>query len=372
MDRHPTAVKDTAMKAMVMHRICRVADTAEPLISATLPIPEPGPGELLIRVSVCGVCHTELDIIEGRTPPALLPLVPGHQVVGRVAKAGPGAGRFQTGDRVGVAWIYSACGRCDRCRSGQENLCADFAATGRDRDGGYAEYMRVPENFAHTVPEALTDAKAAPLLCAGAVGFRSLRLTGLKGSGCLGFTGFGASGHLVLQLVRRRNPEIRTAVFARNAGQRRLALDLGADWAGGYDETPPEPLDAVIDTTPVWAPVKKALEVLKPGGRLVINAIRKEKTDQHVLQEFDYADHLWMEKEIKSVANVTREDVRVFLEDAARWRITPEVTVYPLSEANRALKSLALGGVRGAMVLRLDGGPDPTVPLWDRTRSSGS
>jgi propanol-preferring alcohol dehydrogenase len=366
------------MKAMLLTRIGRVEDT--PLELRDLPEPRPAAGELLIKVSACGVCHTELDEIEGRTPPPRLPVVPGHQAVGRVVAApespngdsprragtrrNPGQSpRFRVGDRVGVAWIHSACGRCEYCTRGQENLCPDFRATGRDANGGYAEYMTVPEAFAHPIPEVFSDAEAAPLLCAGAVGYRALRLAGLddvRGSGssefgarhsALGLTGFGASGHLVLKMVRHQYPKTRVYVFARSKEEQAFARELGAAWAGDTDDQAPELLDSIIDTTPVWKPVVAALGNLKPGGRLVINAIRKEETDKAALLGLDYAKHLWMEKEIKSVANVTRRDVAEFLELAARIPIKPEIQEYALEDANRALLELKERRIRGAKVL---------------------
>lgn len=341
------------MKAMILERIVNLTREGDPLRLVDLPEPRPGAGETLIRVSACGVCHTELDEIEGRTPPPRLPVVPGHQVVGRVVDNGPGAKRFDVGARVGVAWIYSACGACPHCLGGNENLCPGFRATGRDADGGYAEYMAVPEAFAHPVPEAFSDAQAAPLLCAGAVGYRSLRLAGLRDGQVLGLTGFGASGHLVLMAVRHRYPQSKVFVFARSEAERAFALELGAAWAGGTAQRPPEPCDAVIDTTPAWGPVVEALASLKPGGRLVINAIRKEDGDRERLLHLDYPAHLWLEKEIKSVANVTRADVQEFLELAAGIPILPEIQEYPLGEANRALAELKARKIRGAKVLRM-------------------
>lgn len=343
------------MKAMVLRRLSRLEENPTPLEMADLPVPEPTPDQIRIRVSCCGVCHTELDEIEGRTPPPRLPVVLGHQVVGRVEAAGREARRFREGDRVGVAWIYSACGRCRFCRSGRENLCPEFRATGRDADGGYAEYMVVPEAFAYPIPEAFSDLQAAPLLCAGAIGYRSLRLSGLEAGMRLGLTGFGASAHLVLQMVRHRYPEVPVYVFARNEKERAFARELGAVWAGDTSDEAPEMLDAIIDTTPVWKPVVEALRNLAPGGRLVINAIRKEDVDREYLLRLEYPTHLWMEKEVRSVANVTRQDVEEFLELAAEMRLRPEVQEYPLEEANRALLELKGRAVRGAKVLRIAG-----------------
>ena len=344
------------MKVQLLHRCSDMSVNPNPLEFCEREVPVAGPGELLLQVIACGVCHTELDEIEGRTPPPVLPVVLGHQVVARVAALGADVSRFRPGDRVGVAWIYSACGRCAFCRDGLENLCPQFQATGRDVDGGYAEYMVVHEGFAHPIPGALSDIHAAPLLCAGAIGYRSLQLTGLKNGRILGLTGFGGSGHLVLQMVRHRYPDSPVFVFARSVRQQELARELGAAWVGTSDQTPPELLDAVIDTTPAWKPVVDALEVLRPGGRLVINAIRKERRDQDQLLELEYSRHLWMEKEIKSAANVCRSDVREFLALAAEINIKPRVECYPLAEANQALHDLKVGNVRGAKVLTLPGG----------------
>jgi propanol-preferring alcohol dehydrogenase len=314
-------------------------------------MPVPGPGEILIKVSTCGVCHTELDEIEGRMPPSKLPMVLGHQVVGNVASAGKGALRFSVGDRVGIAWIYDACDTCAFCRRGLENLCDQFRATGRDAHGGYAQYMSVGEGFAFSIPEVFTDAQAAPLLCAGAIGYRSLHLTGLGATKSLGLTGFGASAHLVLKLVQYRYPDVPVFVFARNAKERAFAKELGAVWTGNTDEQPPELLDCIIDTTPAWKPVICALNCLKPGGRLVINAIRKEETDKEVFLKLNYADHLWLEKEIKSVANVARTDVNGFLALAAEIPIIPEIQEFALKDANTALFELKQGKILGAKVL---------------------
>jgi propanol-preferring alcohol dehydrogenase len=341
------------MRAMLLEAIGPVREGAAPLVPADRPDPAPGPREILIRVSACGVCHTELDEIEGRTPPPRLPVIPGHQAVGRVERLGDGVDRFRVGDRVGVAWIFSACGACEACRRGEENLCARFRATGRDADGGYAERMTVPAAFAHEIPDSIPDESAAPLLCAGAIGFRSLRLTGLEDGQSLGLTGFGASAHLVLQLVRHQFPRSRVFVFARSEPQRAFARELGATWAGDTAERAPEPLRAVIDTTPAWAPIVEALGNLEPGGRLVVNAIRKEESDKAALLRIDYPRDLWLEKEIKSVANVTRSDVRDFLRVAAEIPLRPEVREYPLEEANRALLELKGKDSRGAKVLRM-------------------
>ena len=342
------------MKAMILKKLCNLYENPYPLEAGELPDPVPGDGEILLKVTACGVCHTELDEIEGRTPPPILPVVLGHQVVGRVAETGFGVKAHQIGDRVGVAWIFSACGECKACKSGLDNLCPEFRATGRDANGGYAQYMIVPERFAYKIPNNFSDIEAAPLLCAGAIGYRSLRLTGLNDGRTLGLTGFGASAHLVLKMVRHRFPNSSVFVFARSEKEQAFALELGAAWAGGTEDRAPEQLDSIIDTTPAWKPVKEALRNLAPGGRLVINAIRKEEIDKKELLQLDYPEHLWMEKEIKSVANVCRSDVIEFLDLASEIPIRPEVQEFPLTEANTALIELKTRKIHGAKVLRID------------------
>jgi propanol-preferring alcohol dehydrogenase len=338
---------------MMLEGIHDLNRTHTPLVPKTVPIPVPGPHEILIRVAACGVCHTELDEIEGRTPPPRFPVIPGHQVVGRVVASAADATRFASGQRVGVAWINRACGRCGHCRGGRENLCAQFAATGRDAHGGYAQFMTVHEDFAHRIPERFSDAEAAPLLCAGAIGYRSLALCDLHDGQHLGLTGFGASAHLVLKMVRHRFPGSSVYVFARNPAEREFARTLGAVWAGDTTAPAPAALDCIIDTTPAWTPVVAALGNLGPGGRLVINAIRKETVDQQILLKLNYADHLWHEKEIKSVANVTREDVARFLELADQIPIVPHVQTFALAAANQALMELKHNTIRGAKVLEI-------------------
>jgi propanol-preferring alcohol dehydrogenase len=338
---------------MLLRQLGPIGENGVPLEPAELPEPVPGPGEIRLRVAVCGVCHTELDEIEGRTPPPRLPVVPGHQVVGRVDALGSGVGSCREGDRVGVAWIHSACGHCRYCREGNENLCPEFRATGRDVDGGYAERMIVRAGFAHPIPEVFSDVEAAPLLCAGAIGYRSMKLSGLRDGEPLGLTGFGASAHLVLKMVRHRYPNSPVHVFARSEGERAFARELGAVWAGDTTDEPPEKLAAILDTTPAWQPVVEALKHLRPEGRLVINAIRKEERDKDALLRLDYPRDLWLEKEIKSVANVARSDVREFLALAAEIPLKPETQEYPLEEANQALRELKARRIRGAKVLRI-------------------
>jgi propanol-preferring alcohol dehydrogenase len=339
------------MKAMLLEHLAEVETGSRPLRWTEIAEPSPGVGEVLIRVDVCGVCHTELDEIEGRTPPPTLPVVLGHQVVGRVVSLGPNVTSVFPGQRVGVAWIFSACGHCPYCLSGRENLCGEFRATGRDSNGGYAQYMTAPAAFVVSIPDTFTDVAAAPLLCAGAIGYRSLRLTNLQNGQRLGLTGFGASAHLVLKMARHRFPDSEVFVFARSDKERAFATELGAVWTGDSTAIAPAPLDAIIDTTPAWTPILGALRNLAPGGRLVVNAIRKEESDKSALGQLDYPSHLWMEKEIKSVANVTRQDVQEFLNLAADMRLQPQVQTYPLSAANEALINLKTRPVTGAKIL---------------------
>ncbi len=344
---------------MILESLEKVAPAHMPLRLVQHAEPTLRPGEVLLRVTRCGVCHTELDEIEGGTPPPQLPVILGHQVVGIVEDRSGDFSRLAapegvtTGERVGVAWIASACGHCQYCLSGQENLCPEFKATGREINGGYAEYMTARADFVHPIPDPLSDSEAAPLLCAGAVGYRALKLCNLGDGQSLGLMGFGGSNHLVLKVAKHKYPNSNIFVSTRNPHEREFALSLGAAWAGEIDQTPPDELDAIIDTTPVWGPDLQALKRLRPGGRLVINAIRKEEEDKETLLSLDYASQLWMEKEIKSVANVTRADVREFLALAAEANIKPEYQEYDLENANQALLELKQGKIRGAKVLRI-------------------
>ncbi|MDH4266218.1 MAG: zinc-dependent alcohol dehydrogenase family protein [Deltaproteobacteria bacterium] len=342
------------MKAMVLNQIHNLQENKNPLELVDLPEPTPKEKEILVRVLTCGVCHTELDEIEGRTPPSRFPLVLGHQIVGRVEKAGSRAMKFRIGDRVGIGWIGSACGKCRFCLEGNENLCPEFKATGRDVNGGYAQYTTIQEEFAYAIPGIFSDLEAAPLLCAGAIGYRSLRLTGMEGGKSLGLIGFGASAHLVIQLAKQKYPNSKIFVFARTARERNFAKELGAFWAGDIGDDSPEKLAYAIDTTPAWKPIVEGLKNLEKGGRLVINAIRKEEIDKESLLKLDYAQHLWLEKEIKSVANVARNDVGEFLQLAAKIPLRPAVQEFRLEEANQALLELKQKKIRGAKVLRID------------------
>ncbi len=349
------------MKAIVLKEICEIKTKGtsrmlpdlpfkeNPLEMVEIPTPVPGPGQILVRVSSCGVCHTELDEIEGRLEAPYLPLVPGHEIIGRVDTIGPNASRFKPGDRVGIAWIYSSCGRCKFCLNGLENLCERFEATGLDANGGYAEYLVVREDFAYPIPDIFSDSQAAPLLCAGVIGYRALKSSGLQPGKTIGLYGFGASAHISIQVAKYWGCEV--FVFSRKSSghHRELALSLGADWVGTTEDTPPKPFDCAIDFTPAGEPVRHALRNVEKGGRIVINAIRKIES----IPELDYTDHLWDEKELKSVANVTRQDAIEFLPLAAEIGIYPEIEEFELGEANHVLGLLKQGKIRGAAVLSI-------------------
>jgi propanol-preferring alcohol dehydrogenase len=340
------------MKAMVLTHPGPIA--TKPLELKEVPTPRPRQGEVLVRITVCGVCHTDLDEAEGRLA-ARLPVIPGHQIVGHIEALGPGASRFKQGDRVGIAWIYSADGTCEFCRTGNENLCAQFRGTGCDANGGYAEYVVAPQESVYPIPEPFTDVQAAPLLCAGVIGYRALRLTNLQSGQVLGLFGFGASAHILIQVVRHKFPDSRVFVFTRpgQSEHQEMAKTLGAEWAGATGDDPPARLHAAIDFTPTWTPIIEAMRVLKPGGRLVINAIRKEDKDKDALLRLNYATHLWREKEIKTTANVTHQDAREFLPLAAEIPIRPRVQEFPLEQANEALQRVKDGKTQGAAVLRI-------------------
>jgi len=340
------------MKAMILKRVGPI--TENPLELVDLPFPQPDAKQLLLKVLACGVCHTELDQIEGRLLPKL-PIIPGHQIIGSVERVGSDVTRFSRGQRVGVAWINSACGQCRFCRDDNENLCSLFQATGYHVNGGYAEYAVVGEDFAYLIPEMFSDTEAAPLLCAGAIGYRAVKLTNLRNGQVLGLFGFGASAHIAVQIVKYRYPDCRVFVFTR-PGQKQhqdLAEELGADWVGVTGQPPPARLDCAVDFTPAWQPLVEALKVLERSGRVVINAIRKEPADKESLLELDYPTHLWLEKEIKTVANITRKDAREFLSLAAEVPIRPRVEEFKLKQANQALNLLKKGQIQGAAVLKI-------------------
>lgn len=331
------------MRALVLDRPARAADG--PLALREVPDPSPGPGELLLRIGACGVCRTDLQIAEGDIEARRLPLIPGHQAVGRVEAVGSGVAGWSVGDRAGVGWLGGTCGSCRWCRSDRENLCEDAVFTGWDRDGGYAERMTVGADFAIRLPDAFGDLDAAPLLCGGVIGYRALRMSGIDPGGRLGLFGFGASALLSIQVARHWGCE--TFVVTRSPAERARALVLGAAWVGDYDDQVPVPLDAAVTFAPAGDVVVAALRAVDRGGTVAINAIHLDR-----IPEFPY-EHLWLERSIRSVANSTRRDAREFLELAASIPVRTETEVHPLSEANRALARLARGDVAGAAVLSM-------------------
>jgi propanol-preferring alcohol dehydrogenase len=335
------------MRAMILNKISPIEE--KPLEAADLPIPIPAENQILVKILVCGVCHTDLDEIEGRLKPSKLPIVPGHQIVGTVSDKGKAVTKFKIDDRVGITWLYSACGKCAFCQRGSENLCDRATWTGKDVNGGYAEYMVISEDFAYPLPAGFSDSEAAPLLCAGIIGYRTLRLAEITDGQTIGLFGFGACAHIVIQVIKYKFPNSRVFVFTKTAEHAELAKSLGAVWMGRSGDRPPDKLDKVMDFTPVGECVRDALAVLDKGGRLVINAIRKETP----IPKLDYAKYLWLEKEIKSVANVTRKDAKEFLPLAAQIPIVPTIEEFPLAQANEALIRLKLSKLRAAAVLRV-------------------
>jgi len=335
------------MKAMVLTKQSPIEE--KPLEVADLPIPAPGDSEILVKTLVCGACHTDLDEAEGRLKPSRLPIVPGHQIVGTVADKGKAVTKFKTGGRVGITWLYSACGECNFCQAGNENLCEQAKWTGKDVNGGYAEYIVICEDFAHHIPERFSDSEAAPLLCAGVIGYRTLRLAEISDGQIIGLFGFGASAHIVIQIIKYKFPNSPVFVFTKTAEHAKLAESLGAAWTGHSGDQPPAKLNKAMDFTPVGECVRAALAVLDRGGRLVINAIRKETP----VPPLDYAKYLWLEREIKSVANVTRADAEEFLPLAAQIPIVPTIEEFELAQANEALIKLKYSALRSAAVLRV-------------------
>ena len=318
-----------------------------PLVLKDVPTPEPGPGEVLVRVHACGVCRTDLHVVEGELPPRKRPVIPGHQVVGSIESSGPQAGRFRQGTRVGIAWLHHTDGVCEYCRSGRENLCGNATFTGYTVDGGYAEYIVAPESFVYPIPEGFGDMAAAPLLCAGIIGFRSLRLADIQPGGALGLYGFGAAAHVAIQVARHWG--MRIYAMTRDERHRQLARELGAEWAGGGEDQPPENLDSAIIFAPAGELVVSALRVLKKGGTVVLGGIYMSPIPQ-----MDY-NLLYHERVIRSVANNTRRDGEDFLKIAAEIPIRTQVQEFRLEEANAALNALKNDAVRGAAVLRVTG-----------------
>jgi propanol-preferring alcohol dehydrogenase len=332
------------VEAMILKGARPVAEG--PLEAAELPVPDPGAGEVLIRVSVCGVCHTDLHTVEGDLELKKCPLVPGHQAVGRVERLGEGAERLAVGERAGVAWLSWACGECAHCERGLENLCEGARFTGYHVDGGYAQYLVVPEAFAYPLPEAFSDEEAAPLLCAGIIGYRALRLSGAEPGGRLGLYGFGASAHLTIQVALHKDCEV--YVFSRSEAHRALARRLGAAWVGRAEDVPPKKLESAIIFAPAGWIVPEALRALDRGGTVALAGIHMSP-----IPPLDYAEHLYHERTLRSVANSTRRDGEEFLKIAAEIPIKTETTLFPLREANQALQALKASQINGAGVLAI-------------------
>jgi propanol-preferring alcohol dehydrogenase len=331
------------MRAMILQEARPAKEN--PLAMADLPIPEPAAGQVRLKVIACGVCHTDLHLVEGEISLPKLPIVPGHQIVGQVDALGEAVVRFELGDRVGVPWLYSTCGVCDYCQRGLENLCDNARFTGQHTDGGFAEYMVVPAEFAYPIPDGFPDEQAAPLLCAGIIGYRSLRLCEIKPGGRLGLYGFGASAHVTIQLARHWGCEV--YVFTRSREHRCHALQLGAAWVGQAQDTPPAPLDSAITFAPAGWLVPEALRVLRKGGTLAINAIHMSP-----IPELAYT-LLYGERTVRSVANATRQDAEELLQLATEIPVHTDVVLYTLAEANVVLQRLKRSEIQGAAVLQV-------------------
>ena len=332
------------MKACLLRSVAPIE--ANPLVFTNVPDPQPQGDQVLVRVMACGVCRTDLHVVEGELPPRKSPVIPGHQIVGVVEKIGDGATRLQIGARVGIPWLHRTCGICEYCRAGKENLCDNATFTGYMVDGGYAEYALAPESFVYAIPDGFADLDAAPLLCAGIIGFRSLRLSGIEPGGHLGFYGFGAAAHVAIQVARYWNIEVYACT--RDPRHQRLAREFGAVWAGGAAEEPPAKLDSAIIFAPAGEIIPAALKALKKGGTLALAGIHMSPTPP-----LDYS-LLYGERVIRSVANNTRQDGEDFLRIAAAIPVHTEVQIFPLQEANRALNSLKNDAIRGAAVLQVN------------------
>lgn len=330
------------MRTMLLRRIAPIESSPLELVDAS--VPEPGPGEIRLRVRCCAICRTDLHVIEGDLPQTRMPVVPGHQVVGTVDASGPGAGQFRPGDRVGVAWLRHTCGHCEFCRSGRENLCEQARFTGYHADGGYAEYAVVPEAFAYALPAAFSDVEAAPLLCAGIIGYRSLKRARLPAGGSLALYGFGSSAHVVIQIAQHRGAQV--YVVTRDERHRQLARQMGAVWVGERADSMPVKVDSAIIFAPAGSLVPPALERLKKGGTLALAGIHMTP-----IPEMDYGRHVFFERDIRSVTSNTREDGRELLAEAAQIPIRPHTTAYPLADANRALQDLKADQISGTGIL---------------------
>ncbi len=330
------------MRAMVLEK-CQPVES-EPLRLADVPAPQPGPREILVRVLACGVCHTDLHTVEGDLGMDCVPIIPGHEVIGVVEALGDGCQRFRLGQRVGLAWLHRTCGRCRFCTSGRENLCESALFTGLHANGGYAEFTKVPEDFAYEVPDGLEPEKAAPLMCAGIIGYRALELSDVRRGGRLGLFGFGASAHIAIQIARHWGCEV--YVFTRGEDHRKHARDLGARWAGDAKDSPPEKLDSAVIFAPAGWIIPLALRALDRGGTLALAGITMTG-----VPELDYERDLYHERTVRTVTASTRRDGEALLSLAAAIPIRTDTTPYPLSEANRVLAALKLRQVHGAAVL---------------------
>ncbi len=332
------------MKAMQLKNFGFIEE--EPLELVDISTPDPEKGEILIRVNICGVCHTDLHTVEGELPEVKLPVIPGHQIVGTVEKSGEGAARFIKGDRVGVAWLYSTCGKCRYCRNDRENLCENARFTGYSADGGYAEYMVIPEKFAYRIPEIFSDEEASPLLCAGIIGYRALRLSQIKPGQRLGLYGFGASAHVAIQVAVHWGCEV--YVFSRSKDHRAHAEKLGAVWTGTSKEKPPEKLDSSINFTPAGDTVLDGLRHLDKGGIHTLAGIYMSP-----VPEMDYTEYLYHERTLRSVANATRRDGEELLKIAGEIPIRTTTQAFPLEDANKVLKLVKNSKIDGAAILKL-------------------
>ena len=332
------------MKAMQLKHFAPIEQN--PLALADLPIRRPEPHEILVRVKVCGVCHTDLHTVEGELPNVRLPIIPGHQIVGVVEEMGGKASRFEVGDRVGIAWLHSVCEDCGYCDRDRENLCESARFTGYHVDGGYAEFTVIPEKFAYKIPDVFSDEEASPLLCAGIIGYRALRLSEIKPGQKLGLYGFGASAHVAIQVAVHWGCEV--YVFSRSQAHQEHARQLGAAWAGTSKDDPPEKLDASINFTPAGETVLDGLRHLDKGGTHALAGIYMSP-----IPEMDYSEYLYHERTLRSVANATRRDGEELLEVAAEIPIRTTTTAFPLEEANHALKLVKESAIDGAAILRI-------------------
>jgi len=334
------------MQAMRLHTPAPIDE--KPLVLESVKEPTPGPTDLVVRVRACAVCRTDLHQVEGDLPLRRAPVTPGHQIVGEVVEKGSAAGRFALDDRVAIAWLHQTCGTCDYCTpvGERENLCDNAHFTGWTVDGGFAEYAAVPEAFAYRVPDSFDDVSAAPLLCAGIIGYRALRLSGVQEGQRLGLFGFGASAHLTIQIARYRGSEV--YVFTRSEANRELARDLGATWVGGSQDTPPDLLHGAIIFAPAGPLVPAALEKMAKGGTVALAGIHMSN-----IPAMDYRKHLYDEKVLRSVANATRRDGEEFLAAAAETSIQTSTTTFSLADANEALAAIKHGKISGAAVLLL-------------------